>query len=489
MAVYKCSVCGYEYDEEKEGKPFSELERCPVCKQPANVFEKISDDSTESSSDLEDFASNSPDLSSDSEDFTSNSSDSSIEKENDLSYPSETSRTDSSIHHMSDIHKMAVEGTSIIDAMSTKLPMPSWDDILIIANQLNPFPLDEHAEVSTTTVIGKNALKPMVLESPIYISHMSFGALSYETKVALAKGSAMAKTAMCSGEGGILPDEMANSYKYIFEYVPNHYSLTKENLMNSDAIEIKIGQGTKPGMGGHLPAEKITPEIAVLRGKPMGEDVISPSLYEEIGSKEDLKDLVSHLRKESEGRPIGVKIAAGRIEDDLEFISYAEPDFITIDGRGGATGASPRLIRDATSVPTIYALARARKYLDENDLNIDLVITGGLRVSSDFAKAISLGADAIAVATGALIAAGCQQYRICGSGNCPVGIATQDETLRKRLDMDKAAKRVFNYLNVSNEELKTFARITGHDDVHDLSVDNLATFNSEISDYTDIRHV
>ncbi|MBR5503082.1 MAG: FMN-binding glutamate synthase family protein [Methanobrevibacter sp.] len=463
MAVYKCSVCGYEYDEEKEGKPFSELERCPVCKQPPSVFEKISDDSMEENPLLE--------------------------KEGDLAYPSETSRTDSTISHMSDIHKMAVEGSSIIDAMSTKLPMPSWDDILIIANQLNPFPLDEHAEVSTTTVIGKNASKPMVLESPIYISHMSFGALSYETKVALAKGSAMARTAMCSGEGGILPDEMASSYRYIYEYVPNHYSLTKENLMNSDAIEIKIGQGTKPGMGGHLPADKVTPEIAELRSKPMGEDIISPSLYDEIQSREDLKELVSHLREESEGRPIGVKIAAGRIEDDLEFISYAEPDFITIDGRGGATGASPKIIRDATSVPTIYALSRARKYLDENDLNIDLVITGGLRVSSDFAKAISLGADAIAVATGALIAAGCQQYRICGSGNCPVGIATQDESLKKRLDMDKAAKRVFNYLNVSNEELKTFARITGHDDVHDLSIGNLATFNSELSDYTDIRHV
>ena len=198
MAVYKCSVCGYEYDEEKEGKPFSELERCPVCKQPASVFEKISDNSTESDSNSNEISSNN-------------------ETASELSYPTETSRTDSSIAHMSDIHKMAVEGTSIIDAMSTKLPMPSWDDILIMANQLNPFPLDEHADVSTTTVIGKNALKPMVLESPIYISHMSFGALSYETKVALAKGSAMAKTAMCSGEGGILPDEMANSYKYIFE--------------------------------------------------------------------------------------------------------------------------------------------------------------------------------------------------------------------------------------------------------------------------------
>ncbi|AMK14959.1 glutamate synthase-related protein [Methanobrevibacter olleyae] len=479
MAIYKCSICGYEFDEEKENKSFKELEKCPVCKHPASVFKKISDggdgDKKESVNEISEGSDG------DKKEAAFSSSQ--------LEYPKETARFDSSIPHMADIHEMAVNGNSIINAMATEIPMPSWDEILIIANQLNPFPLDEHAEVKTRTIIGKNARKPMVLESPIYISHMSFGALSYESKIALAKGSAMAKTAMSSGEGGILADEMENSYKYIFEYVPNHYSLTKENLVNSDAIEIKIGQGTKPGMGGHLPAKKISEEIAAIRGKPMGEDIISPSLYEEIKSKEDLKDLISHLREESEGRPIGVKIAAGRIEEDLEFISYAEPDFITIDGRGGATGASPKIIRDATSIPTIYALSRARKYLDDNNIDIDLIITGGLRVSSDFAKALSLGADAIAVATSALMAIGCQQYRICGSGNCPVGITTQDENLRKRMDIDIASQRVYNYLNVSLEEIKTFARITGHEDIHDLSLDNLTTFNSEISDYTDIPHV
>ena len=132
----------------------------------------------------------------------------------------------------------------------------------------------------------------MVLEGPVYISHMSFGALSRETKIALAKGAALAGTAMCSGEGGILPEEMESSHKYIFEYVPNKYSVTPENLQNADAIEIKIGQGTKPGMGGHLPGEKVTSEIAAVRNKPLGKDIISPSKFEEIRSKEDLKDLV-----------------------------------------------------------------------------------------------------------------------------------------------------------------------------------------------------
>ena len=192
---------------------------------------------------------------------------------------------------------MAVTGESIGGSMGTKMPMPNWDDILLLGAQLNPAPLEDKAPVNTTTVIGKHASKPMVLDGPVYISHMSFGALSREIKVALAKGSAMAKTAMCSGEGGILPEEKEASYKYIFEYIPNKYSVTDENLRSSDAIEIKIGQGTKPGMGGHLPGEKVTAEIAAIRGKKQGEDVQSPSKFPEINSKEDLRDMVDMLRR------------------------------------------------------------------------------------------------------------------------------------------------------------------------------------------------
>ncbi len=383
---------------------------------------------------------------------------------------------------------MAVTGRPVIEAMGTQMGMPNWDDVLILGAQLNPMPLDEHAEVSLKTVIGKHARKPMVLDMPAYISHMSFGALSKEVKIALAKGSAAAGTAMCSGEGGILPEEKEAAYKYIFEYVPNLYSVTDENLKTSDAIEIKIGQGTKPGMGGHLPGSKVTPEIAKIRNKPLGEDVISPSKFAGIHNADDLRNLVDTLRIQSEGRPVGIKIAAGRIEKDLEFCVYARPDFITIDGRGGATGASPAIIRDSTSVPTIYALYRARTYLDAIGSDIDLVITGGLRVSSDFAKAIALGADAVAIASGAMVAAACQQYRICGTGMCPVGVATQDEKLRGRLHIDAAAKRVENYLKCCAEELRTFARITGNTDIHGLSVDDLITINKDISEYTNIAH-
>lgn len=461
MARYRCSVCGYIYDEEREGAPFSELKECPVCHQPADKFTLYEED---------------------------HGTEAPKKKTMKLDYPQEFVRQDESCRYMKEIHEMAVTGKSILAAMGTRIPMPSWEEILILGAQLDPMPLDEHAPVKTTTVIGKHAEKPLVLENPVYISHMSFGALSREAKISLAKGSAMAGSAMCSGEGGILPEEMQAADKYIFEYVGNLYSVTPENLKNADAIEIKIGQGTKPGMGGHLPGEKVTREISEVRNKPMGQDVIAPSRFPGIETKEDLKNLISQLRFASEGRPIGVKIAAGRIERDLAFCVYAEPDFITIDGRGGATGSSPKLLRDSASVPTVYALHRARKYLDSVGSDISLVITGGLRVSSDFAKAIAMGADAVAVASAPLMAMACQQYRICGTGMCPMGIATQDEDLRVRLHEDAAAARVANFLNVSLEELKMFARITGHEDVHQLSLDDLCTVSREISEYTDIPH-
>lgn len=464
MSLYKCGICGYVFDESKENTTFEMLELCPVCKQAKSNFIKIKD--TEVTAAVDSISS----------------------EEKTLDYPAEYARNDEQCRYMKEIHEMAVTGKPIIEAMGTRMSMPNWDDILILGAQLNPPPLDEHAPVCTQTVIGKRAKKPMIIESPVYISHMSFGALSRETKIALSKGSAIAKTAMCSGEGGILPEEMENAYKYIFEYVPNLYSVTPENLKNADAIEIKIGQGTKPGMGGHLPGSKVTPEIARVRNKPEGKDVISPSRFPDIDSKEDLKDLVSQLRYASDGRPIGIKIAAGRIEKDLEFCVFAEPDFITIDGRGGATGASPKIVRDATSVPTIYALYRARKYLDSIHSDIALVITGGLRVSSDFAKAIAMGADAVAIASAALIAAACQQYRICGTGMCPVGVATQNPELRARFNSENAARRVANFLNCTRQELKTFARITGHTSIHDLSVDDLCTINREISEFTNISH-
>jgi glutamate synthase domain-containing protein 2 len=253
-------------------------------------------------------------------------------------------------------------------------------------------------------------------------------------------------------------------------------------------VEIKIGQGTKPGMGGHLPGDKVTDIISVMRGRPKGKDILSPSRFPEINGPEDLRAMVDMLRKETKGKPIGVKIAAEHIEEDLEFISKSGCDFITIDGRGGATGSSPKFLKDATTVPTLYALSRARRYMDEHGMEQELVITGGLRTSKDFIKALAMGADAIAIASAALMALGCQKYRACNKGNCPMGIATQNPDLEARLDVQAGARRVANYLNATSEELRIFLRTSGHRSLGELSLDDLCTVSSEISQNTGIRH-
>ena len=465
MAKYICTICGYVYDEALEAIPFQDLKNwtCPLCTAVKDVFEKQVEKQP-----LE----------------TTCTSDAT------LSVDAAFSRTKDDVEkQMEEIHRQAVEGTSQISAMGTKRPVVSWDDILILGAQLAHTPLFDEDEVDCTTIIGKTAAKPMVLKHPVFVSHMSYGALSKEAKIALAKGSAAVQSAQCSGEGGILKEERDAAYAYVFEYVPNKYSVSDENLQRADAIEIKIGQGTKPGMGGHLPKDKVTKEIAAVREKPLGEDIHSPSHFAELSDLDALRAMVGELRERSQGRPIGIKIAAGHIEKDLYCIRYANPDFITIDGRGGATGASPTFLKDNTSIPTIYALARAHAYMKKHGMKQQLIITGGLRTSADFIKALALGADAIAIATSAMIAIGCQQYRICHNGQCPMGIATQDPQLRKRFDIEKGAKRLTNYLTVSLEEMKTFARICGHENLHDFSIDDIVTTNRDIAEHTSIPFV
>jgi glutamate synthase domain-containing protein 2/rubredoxin len=460
MARYRCLICHYIYNEKVEGVFFGDLPPdwiCPVCGAPPSEFERLEDEPPPPPPrrSLEDLRRATDDL--------------------------ET--------HMAEIHRLAQTGESIIEPMRSARPVVSWDDILILGAQLARLPLERDATVDTATVIGPKARRPLVLGTPIIVSHMSFGALSKEAQLALAKGSAAAGTAMSSGEGGVLPEVLALAHKLILEYVPNRYSVTPDVLGRVDAIEIKFGQSAKPGLGGHLPGAKVTAEIAAARGVREGADIVSPSRFPDIADRDDLRRKIDELREASGGRPVGVKIAAGHIEEDLEFAVAGGPDFITLDGRAGATGAAVKAIKDATSVPTIYALDRARRYLDGRGLtDVTLIVTGGLRVSSDFAKALALGADAVAIATAALMAIGCQQYRICETGRCPVGIATQDPGLRARLDVDEAARGLANFLRVSTEELRDFARLTGHAGIHELSVRDLVTTSSEISAHTAIRH-
>ncbi|MFC1599283.1 glutamate synthase-related protein [Candidatus Omnitrophota bacterium] len=469
MAIYECSVCGHRYDEEKAGTRWEELSDdwlCPVCESKKSYFHPVGAQS----------------IPQEAQTATQGTMD---------AYLNQWARDGDQLEEfMKDIHSMALTGESIIEPMRSRKPVVSWDDILIKGAQLTKIPLNKEVSVNTQTVIGPKAKQPLVIETPLYVTHMSFGALSREAKIAIARGSAAVHTATCSGEGGILKEARDFSYKYILEYVPHRYSITDENLKNVDAVEIKVGQSTKPGMGGHLPGKKVTREIAEIRGFPEGKDIISPAHFDDILNKEDLKKKVRWLREKTGGRPIGVKIAAGNLEADLEIVIYAEPDFITIDGRVGATGASPKFVKQATSIPTIFSLYRARKFLDsKNCKDISLVITGGLRISPDVIKALALGADATAIGTSALIALGCQQYRICNTGKCPVGITTQDPELRARFNVDFSAKRLENFLRVSTGELKDFARLTGNDDIHKVSIADLCTTNSEISRHTAIEHV
>ena len=469
MARYLCRVCQYVYDEERKGATWGELAddwRCPVCESRKSQYDPVEDEDTDGTvptpragtvpAPLDDFRRESDDL--------------------------ET--------YMQDIHRIAASGESVVEPMRTRMPSPWWDYVLIKGAQLAKIPLNLDDPVSTETVIGPGADQPLVVQTPIYVTHMSFGALSREAKIALSRGSAAVGAAMCSGEGGILPDSLQSAYRYIFEYVPNRYSVSEENLRCVDAIEIKFGQSVKPGMGGHLPGNKVSAEIAAVRGFPESSDIISPSHFPDILNREDLLRTVDWLRETSGGRPIGVKLAAGNVEADLEVALYARPDFVTVDGRAGATGAAPKFVKMAASVPTLFALYRARRFLDEQGAeNVSLLITGRLRISPDFAKALALGADAVAIGTAALMAIGCQQYRQCNTGRCPTGIATQDLALRARLDVDASARRLTNFLRVSTEELKDFARLTGNSDVHGLAISDLCTTNSEISGHTSIEHV
>jgi glutamate synthase domain-containing protein 2/rubredoxin len=470
MASYECNICGYVYDEASEGTPWADLPDdwvCPICGAGTSDFSPASEEDEEAES--------SP----------------SATSVSDGGYLAEWARKDDEIErHMTEIHRMAETGVSVLEPMRARLVRPLWDDLLIKGAQLARIPLDEDQAVATRTVIGPNARVPLVIETPIYVTHMSLGALSREIKIALAKGSAAVQTAMCSGEGGILDESLANAHRYVFEYVPNRYSVTDDYLSRVDAVEIKIGQSAKPGLGGHLPGAKVTEEIAAVRGRPAGQDIVSPASFPDIRTPDDLKNKVAWLREKTGGKPVGIKLAAGHVEADLDVALRAEPDFVTLDGRPGATGSAPKFVKDATSIPTLFALRRARRFLDSRGAEgVSLLVTGGFRISSDVAKALALGADAVATGTAALMAAGCQQYRICHTGRCPVGVTSQDPSLRERLDVDTSAQRLENFLRVSTEELCAFARLTGNDDVHGLDVSDLCTTSSEISGHTDIEHV
>lgn len=367
--------------------------------------------------------------------------------------------------------------------------LPKWNDIQFLPAQLATRPLLDHDEVSTKVVIGPNAKKPLELEIPLFVSDMSFGALSREAKISLSKGAEMAGTGICSGEGGMLPEEQQNNSRYFYELASAQFGFSWDKLDHVQAFHFKGGQGAKTGTGGHLPGNKVSAEIARVRGLNEGETAISPAANPNFRTVQDFKDFSDKVRDYTNGIPIGFKIAASHIEKDIQFAIDVGVDYIILDGRGGGTGSAPTILRDHINVPTIPALARARKYLDKvGASDITLVITGGLRVAEDFAKAMMLGADAIAVSNSALQAIGCLGMRACGTNNCPVGIATQKESLRSRLIIESSAKQLYNYFDATNNLIKVVARACGYDDISKFNHNDLSTFDLEMHKLTGINY-
>ena len=365
--------------------------------------------------------------------------------------------------------------------------LPKWEDIQFLPAQLATRPLLDHEAVSTKVTIGPKSNKPLVLDMPIFVSDMSFGALSREAKISLSMGAELAGTGICSGEGGMLPEEQANNSRYFYELASAKFGFSFEKVQKAQAFHFKGGQGAKTGTGGHLPGNKVTAEIAQVRGLKPGESAISPAAFPDLIKVDDFKKVASEVRERTGGIPVGFKIAASHIEADIDFALAVGVDYIILDGRGGGTGAAPTILRNNINVPTIPALARARYHLDKvGAKDVTLIITGGLRVADDFAKALMMGADAIAVSNAALQAIGCLGMRACNSNNCPVGIATQKSHLRNRLIIEASAQQLNNFFRASNELLKVVARACGHDDVAKFNFQDLSTTDYKMHQLTGI---
>jgi glutamate synthase domain-containing protein 2 len=366
--------------------------------------------------------------------------------------------------------------------------LPLWDDIQIVTAQLARRPLLDDDPVDTATVIGPNAAKPLQLDIPLFVSDMSFGALSEEAKVSLARGAELAGTGICSGEGGMLPEEKAENNRYFYELASGRFGWSIEKVADVSAFHFKFGQGAKTGTGGHLPGKKVIGKIAEVRGLEEGSDAISPATFPDLVTPDDYRAVAAEVRDASGGIPIGAKLSAQHIEHDIDAALEIGVDYIILDGRGGGTGAAPKVFRDNISVPTIPALARARRHLDSTDSNVTLVITGGLRTHADFVKALALGADAIALSNAPMQAIGCIGMRACNTDNCPVGIATQKKDLRARLVIDDAAQRLARWFDATVELMQVMARATGHTKLADLNSGDLTTFDREMTHLTGIRY-
>jgi len=397
--------------------------------------------------------------------------------------------------HVKLIRKLADEGLSKFGhhgpAAAMGVPrdqLPKWEDIQFVVGQLQKLPLLDDEPVATDIVIGPNAKKPLRLDIPLFVSDMSFGALSEEAKVALSKGAELAGTGICSGEGGMLPEEQQANSRYFYELASARFGFSWDKVQKTQAFHFKGGQGAKTGTGGHLPGEKVKGKIADVRELPEGQSAISPARFPEWTSLSQFRDFAAEVRDNTGGIPVGFKLSAQHVEKDIDAALEIGVDYIILDGRGGGTGAAPLIFRDNISVPTIPALARARRHLDRSASDATLIITGGLRHPADFAKAMALGADGVAVSNAAIQAIGCLGMRACHTNNCPVGIATQKPHLRDRLPVDIAAERLARFFAASVELMAVLARAAGHRHLRDFDINDLTTFKSDMAQLAGIAY-
>ena len=398
--------------------------------------------------------------------------------------------------HVKLIRQLANDGLSKtghhgpVGAMGvSRQELPQWDDLQFVVGQLANLPRLDDDTVDTDLVIGPGAAKPLRLDIPLFVSDMSFGALSEEAKLALSKGAELAGTGICSGEGGMLPGEQAANSRYFYELASARFGFGWDKVKKCQAFHFKGGQGAKTGTGGHLPGAKVGGKIAEVRGLQPGQDAISPARFPDWDSIRQIRDFADQVRAQTGGIPVGYKLSAQHIEADIDAALEVGVEYVILDGRGGGTGAAPLIFRENISVPTIAAVARARRHLDQcGRKDVTLIATGGLRTPADFAKALALGADGVALSNAALQAIGCLGMRACHTNNCPVGIATQRKDLRARLLVEDAAKRLDRFFRASVSLMQILARACGHEHLNQFTASDLTTFDRDMAYLTGVKY-
>ena len=400
----------------------------------------------------------------------------------------------------SDIRRAAATGIYDIRGGGAKRKLPTFDDLLFLGASISRYPLEGYREKCETNVrIGtRYAKNPIELEIPITIAGMSFGALSGPAKEALGRGASAAGTSTTTGDGGMTPEEREHSTKLVYQYLPSRYGMNPNDLRKADAIEIVIGQGAKPGGGGMLLGQKISDRVAQMRNLPKGIDQRSACRHPDWTGPDDLEIKILELREITAWKvPVYVKLAGARPYYDTTLAVKAGADAIVLDGMQGGTAATQDVFIEHVGQPTLAIVRPAVKALQDLGMHrkVQLILSGGIRNGADVAKAIALGADAVAIGSAALVALGDndpvyeEEYNKLGTtagayddwheGMDPAGITTQDPELTKRFDPKEGGRRLMNYLNVMTLEAQTIARACGKTHLHNLEPEELVALTME----------